>query len=339
MASMAEPMRRVVAAPDKFRGTASAAEIAAAIVAAVDSASPPWTGQAVPMADGGEGTLDALGGPNRESEVTGPLATKVRAPWRLRGAAAYIEMARASGLELAGGAEGNDPMAASTAGVGELIVEAVEHGARRIMVTLGGSATTDGGLGAIQAIGNVARLRGVELIVACDVSTRFVDAARVFGPQKGASPAQVKLLTGRLSRLVQVYEERFGVDVSELPGGGAAGGLAGALAALGARLAPGFDVVAEEVGLDEALEGASLVVTGEGYLDDQSLEGKVVGGVLERAARLGVEALVICGDADSDVVARLGSPVVSLVERFGTDAAFARTADCVQEAMRRFLAG
>jgi glycerate 2-kinase len=128
-------------------------------------------------------------------------------------------------------------------------------------------------------------------VVACDVRTRFVDAAEQFAPQKGASASQVELLRSRLERLVQVYRDEHGVDVSDLVGGGAAGGLAGGLAAVGATLVPGFDLLADEVGLDEAVEGADLVITGEGFLDEQSFEGKVVGGVAELAASLGVPVL------------------------------------------------
>ncbi len=159
-------MPRLVACPDKLRGTASAADAAAAICrAAFDSW---WDCDAVPVADGGEGTLDVLGGANRETVVTGPLGEEVRAGWRY-GKTAVIEMARASGLLLAGGADGNDPIAASTMGTGELITAAVDAGCRRIIVGVGGSATTDGGLGALRALEPLARLRGVELIVACDV--------------------------------------------------------------------------------------------------------------------------------------------------------------------------
>ena len=171
-----------------------------------------------------------------------------------------------------------------TAGTGELIARALDHGARRIVVGLGGSATTDGGLGAVEALPSPARLRTVELEVACDVRTRFVDAAAVFAPQKGASPAQVDLLTARLEQLVVRYRDEFGVDVSELDGAGAAGGLAGGLAALGGRLVSGFELVAEHVDLEERACAADVVVTGEGHLDAQSLDGKVVGGVCGLAA-------------------------------------------------------
>ena len=276
---------RVLAALDKFRGTATAAEASAAVGHAC------WElGHDVdesPLSDGGEGLLDVLGGANRSAIVTGPLGRPVEAAWRIERRTAVIEMARASGLALAGGADGNDPLGATTAGTGELIARAVDQGARRIIVGLGGSATTDGGLGAVEALPSPARLRTVELEVACDVRTRFVDAAVVFAPQKGASPAQVELLRARLEQLVVRYRDEFGVDVSELDGAGAAGGLAGGLAALGGRLVSGFELVAEHVDLEERACTADVVVTGEGHLDAQSLDGKVVGGVCRLAARDG----------------------------------------------------
>ena len=312
---------RVVACPDKFRGTASAAEVAGAVAAA--AATHGWRCDRAPVADGGEGTLDVLGGPNRRTIVSGPLGDPVEAEWRLDRRDAVVEMARASGLELVGGPEGNDPIAATTAGTGELIVEAVESGARRIIVGVGGSATTDGGYGAVTAMEPLARLRGIEVRVACDVRIPFVEAARRFAPQKGAGPAQVELLTRRLERLVQIYRERFGVDVSEMPMSGAAGGLAGGLAAaLGAELVPGFELVADRINLAETMGGSDLIVTGEGFLDDQSFDGKVVGGVIEMAADVGVPVLVVAGQ----ILEQPPSPVeaVSLADRFGLEAAMSR---------------
>ena len=207
---------RVVAALDKFRGTATAAEACAAVGSAC------WERghdvDELPMSDGGEGLLEVLGGSNRTSRVAGPLGTTVEAAWRMAQRTAVIEMARASGLELAGGPDGNDVLQATTTGTGQLIDRALEEGARRIIVGLGGSATTDGGLGALDALRSPARLRTVELEVACDVRTHFVDAAAVFAPQKGASPAQVGLLTARLVRLAQRYADEYGIDVRDLDG-------------------------------------------------------------------------------------------------------------------------
>jgi glycerate kinase len=295
------------------------------------------------MADGGEGFLDALGGANRTSTVTGPLGDPVDAPWRLAGRVAVVEMARASGLELVGGAEGNDPLAASTYGTGELVAEALDAGARRILVGVGGSATTDGGLGALRALYPTARLRGVELVVACDVLLGFVDAAEVFAPQKGASASQVALLRRRLERLADDYLDQYGVDVTALVGAGAAGGLAGGLAAAGARLESGFEVVAEEVHLADAMEGADLVVTGEGFLDRESFDGKVVGGVVSYAASMDLPVLVVAGHAEADeVAAPLGAlggrvEVVSLVDRFGEERALGDTLACIGAAVGEHL--
>jgi glycerate kinase len=324
----------VVAAPDKLRGTLSASAAAAAIGRAAVAAG--HTCDEVPMADGGEGTLDVLGGPNRTTTVTGPLGEPVEAPWRLTRRTAVIEMARASGLLLAGGPEGNNPMDATTTGTGELIRAAVEAGARRILVGMGGSATTDGGLGALRALSPPQRLRGVDLIVACDVRTRFVDAAEHFAPQKGASRAEVKLLRRRLERLAGEYLDEFGVDVRALPGSGAAGGLAGGLAAIGGRLQSGFDVVADEVNLLERLEQAQLVVTGEGFVDGESFHGKVVGGVTDLAAELALPVLAVAGEVYDAVEDRL--PTISLVRRFGPERARADTAACIEEAVAEHLA-
>jgi glycerate kinase len=331
---------RVLAAVDKFRGTLTAHEVAQAIGHACWEAGHDC--DELPVADGGEGTLDVLGGANRSTVVTGPLGDPVEAPWRLSRGTAVIEMALASGLTLAGGAEGNDPMAATTSGTGELIDAALDAGAKRIMVCLGGSATTDGGLGALRAISAPARLKRVELLVACDVTTPFAKAAEVFAPQKGATPAQVALLTGRLERLAQLYAEQYGVNVTNVPGAGAAGGLAGALAALGGELVPGFDLVADELHLPDHLERADLVITGEGHLDRQSFEGKVVGGVAAMAAASGAPVAVICGIADDDAAehaAALGIEIVSLVERFGEELAWREPRHCVEQAALELLRG
>jgi glycerate 2-kinase len=323
----------VVAAPDKFRGTASAAEVAAAVGRAAAGAG--WDCDQVPMADGGEGTLAVLGGPNRETVVSGPLGDPVSAGWRLHRGTAVIEVAHAIGLTIAGGPEEDDPVAASTHGAGELISAAVDAGARRIIVGVGGSATTDGGLGAMRALFPAPRLKGVEILVACDVRTTFVDAAAVFAPQKGASAAQVELLRRRLERLAQVYRDEHGVDVRELPGSGAAGGLAGGLAALGAALVPGFELVADEVELPDLVEGADLVITGEGFLDEQTFEGKVVGGVVELAAASKVPVVAVAGEVFDGVDERVET--VSLVERFGEDRARSDTAACIEEAVADLL--
>lgn len=333
----------MLAASDKFKGTLTAAQACAAIGHACWELGIDCT--EMPLADGGEGTLEILGGANRRTTVTGPLGDPVEAEWRLSNGVAVIEMARASGLALVGGAEGNDPVAASTQGTGELIDAALDFGARKIIVCLGGSATTDGGYGALRAIGTPARLKAVEFLVACDVDTLFVDAAEVFSPQKGATPAQVRLLRGRLERLAQLYGAEHGIDVSSIPGSGAAGGLAGALAALGATLMPGFDIVAEETGFDEAVRMHDLVITGEGMLDATSFDGKVVGSVRDYAAEAGVPVRAVVGEIDPDTepndLASVGAR--SLMAEHGRDESMNQTMRCIEETvtdlLRRFRDG
>jgi len=330
---------RVVIAPDKMRGTVTAREVAAAAGRAARAVG--WDADEVPVADGGEGTLDVLGGPNRTTVVTGPLGEPVEAEWRLAGRTAVVEMARASGLALVGGADDNDPIGASTVGTGELLAAAVDAGAKRILVGLGGSATTDGGLGALRALYPLHRLAGVDIEVLCDVRTDFVDAAAVFAPQKGASAAQVELLRRRLDRLADVYLADHGVDVRALEGAGAAGGLAGGLAVAGARLVGGFDAVADELDLPDLIEGADLVITAEGFLDEQSFEGKVVGGVADLARAAGVRCVAVVGEVVPDLAPEVGSglEVVSLVARVGDERARADTATCIEEAVADVLAG
>lgn len=329
----------VVAAVDKFKGTATAAQIARSIGHACWELG--FDCDEIALADGGEGTLDVLGGPTRESVVTGPLGDPVTAAWRYHHDTAVIEMARASGLTLVGGPDTNDPIAASTTGVGELIDRALDLGAKRIIVCLGGSATTDGGLGAVRAIHAPARLRAVEFLIACDVTTPFLDAAEVFAPQKGASRTQVKLLTSRLERVAQMYRETYGVDVSTIEGAGAAGGLAGGLAALGGRIVPGFDLVADEVELYDRLQRADLVITGEGRLDATSYDGKVVGNVIDLAVSYGKPVAGIFGTIDLDTKLdadlRRPDPCVSLTEMFGTDKALTEPLWSVEHAALEVL--
>ena len=345
----------LVAAPDKFRGTLSAAAVAAAAGRAARAAG--WTADEVPMSDGGEGLLDVLGGTRHATLVTGPLGARVEAEWRMLGPTddegrptAVVEMARAAGRALLPRPRGDDAVRAGTAGVGQLLLDARDAGARRIVIGCGGSATTDGGLGAYEAVGSPAALEGIDLVVACDVTTRFADAAAVFGPQKGATSAQVVALGDRLIAVAARYRRETGIDVSDVPGGGAAGGLAGGLVALGARIEPGFDLVAGLVGLAGRLQRADLVVTGEGHLDPPSFRGKVPGGVLElaRAGRAGrapappVQVLCIAGGADASLLASPppGLEVVSLTVRFGRARAHGETAGLINlvtaEALSRF---
>ena len=327
---------RVVIAPDKFKGTATATELATAIAAVVEAAG--HEAVPIPMADGGDGTLDAFGGPNRTSTVTGPLGGPVEAGWRLSRGIAVIEMAQASGLVLVGGAEANDPLNATTRGTGELIVNAIGRGATRIIVGLGGSATTDGGLGAVEAIGSTAKLARADVEVATDVDTLFVDAARVFGPQKGAPPAQIAFLEARLRGVAERYRDEFGVDVEQVPGSGAAGGLGGGLLAVGATIVGGFELIADEHGLAEAVAEADLVITGEGQLDRESFNGKVVGGVADLAEEYGVPLVIVAGRTGDDVGdLAAGTTVVSLVERFGEQQALDEPVRCTTAVLGELL--
>jgi len=285
----------VLCCPDKFRGSLTANEAAEALADGVEREG--RDAVRLPLADGGEGTLDVLcpaAADRRRLRVTGPLGEPVDAEWGLRGDTGVIEIARASGLALVGGS--NDPLRATTFGTGELLRAALDAGVRRAVVAVGGSATVDGGLGALEALDF--DLRGAEVVVACDVTTPFVEAARVFGPQKGADAAAVAELERRLERLADRYRDARGVDVRNLPGAGAAGGLAGGLAAYGARLVPGAALVADVVGLRDAVRDASLVLTGEGRVDATSFAGKVVGHVLGEGRGLDVPVAIVAGDAE-----------------------------------------
>ncbi len=313
-----------------------------------------WTADEVPMSDGGEGLLLVVGGAPHTTLVRGPLGAGVEAEWRMvdttsgnEPLTAVVEMSRAAGRALLPRPRHDDPVRATTSGVGQLLLAARDAGARRIVVGCGGSATTDGGLGAYEAVGSPEALRGIELVVACDVTTRFGDAAAVFGPQKGATAAQVAALGRRLVEVAARYRRETGVDVTGIAGGGAAGGLAGGLVALGARIEPGFDFVAGLVGLGARLERADLAVTGEGHLDPPSFHGKVPGGVLELAqarSAHGRALPVVCiaGGADASLLAAPppGLDVVSLTARFGRARARSETVGLISlvtaEALSRF---
>lgn len=338
---------RLLAATDKFRGTATATEASDAVATAARVAG--FVTTALPLSDGGEGFLEAMGGEVRQTVVTGPLGEPVTAAWRLRpgqnGAApiAVIEAAQAAGLLLAGGAARNDPVRATTRGVGELLVAAWQAGAREIIVGCGGSASTDGGVGAVEAVIEAGGLSGATLRAAVDVETLFIDAARVFGPQKGADAAAVVLLTQRLIDAAQRYMRELHVDVRSLPGSGAAGGLGGGLAALGASIESGFDIVARTLDLAAQVAAADIVVTGEGRLDATSLQGKVVGGILKMTLPE-ARVLVIAGDIEAGIADRVRAAsradvtVVSLVERYGREAAMQRTAELIGAIAAEFAA-
>jgi glycerate kinase len=295
--------RRILIAPDSFKGTFSAPQVAQAIGRGLEAEGYPV--DLCPVADGGEGTLDVLAGAldaRRESaRVSDPLGRPVEAQFALtdegRGrVGAIVETATAIGLPLLASDE-LDPVSASSAGAGELILAAIRAGARLVHVAVGGSATTDGGAGAIRVIQRAGGLDRARLVVLCDVRTPFEDAARVFGPQKGAGPDQVKRLTRRLGRLARSLER----DPRGRPMTGAAGGLSGGLwAAFGAELVAGAGWVLDLVGFDARMRAARAVVGGEGRLDQQSLSGKALSEVATRARQAGVPCHAVVGQRDLD---------------------------------------
>jgi glycerate kinase len=342
----------VLVSPDKFRGTLSAAEAARAIATGWRRARPRDEVDELPLADGGEGTLDLLvdvfAGERRTEVVHGPLGDLTSAEYGLMprngGVVAVVEMSRASGLQLLEEAR-RDPRRATTRGTGELLLAAC-RASREVLVCIGGSATNDGGAGMAQALGVRLRdgsgrdlepggealldlasidaagldasVRRARVSVACDVDNPLTGpdgASAVYGPQKGATPDDVLVLDRALGHYADMIERDLGTDVRELPGAGAAGGLgAGLVAFLGAELRPGVEVVMDAVGFSSRLERADLVVTGEGMLDAQSLHGKVPAGVVRAAREAGREVLILCGRSE---VRPEGVRVESLVERFG----------------------
>lgn len=329
---------RVVIAPDKFKGSLSAPAVAEAMRRGVLAASPDAEIESVPMADGGEGTVEALisatGGSYRDVEVTGPLGRPVRARFGLLGSGdvAVLEMAAASGLVLVPEAE-RDPRATTTRGTGELIRSAIEAGAREILIGIGGSATNDGGAGMAQALGYrlldeegrelgpgggaLARLAridaserppepaGVSFSVACDVDNPLCGprgASAIYGPQKGATPDVVAELDANLAHLAAIIERDLGIDIRDLAGAGAAGGLgAGLVAFAGGTLRRGVELVIDAVGLDARLDGADLCLTGEGALDASSAHGKTAVGVARLARSRGIPTLALAGTLGTGV--------------------------------------
>ncbi len=330
---------RLLVAVDKYRGTATQAALSNAIaeVAREFDIEP----LVYATADGGEGMLDVFGGANRVATVTGPLGQPVDAQWHYDGTTgiAIIESALASGLQLIGGTAHNDPWKATSRGTGELVLSARAEGARSIIVGLGGSACTDGGRGAVDVISPalVTDPHLGKVITACvDVSTRYLDAATVFGPQKGADGQMVRRLTDRLHAERDRLIARFGVDPELFSGSGSAGGIGGGLAALGATITSGFEYVAHRTGLARGIAGADLVITGEGRFDATSLTGKVVGGVAAMARELDVDVVAIVGDLDHSVAAPF--PILSLVARYGRHHALHDTLASVRRATAEVLA-
>jgi glycerate 2-kinase len=376
---------RIVVAPQEFKGSLTAIDAARAIAAGMHSALPDAEIVEAPMSDGGPGLVDALlsavGGERVETEVHDPLMRPVRAAWAILGNAeprtAAIEMAAASGLVLLR-ADERDPLAATTHGTGELMRAAMDRGCRRITVGVGGSATMDGGAGALQALGvrlldsagndlplgggslamldhidlsgRDARLAATEVRVASDVTNSLcgdAGAAVMFGPQKGASPDDVRVLEDALHHFAEIVRQDCGVDVLTLRGGGAAGGLAAGLAAgAGASIEPGFTIVAEAVGLEAKIAEADLVVTGEGRLDTQTDYGKTVSGVAGLARAHGKQVAVIAGSVDGgydpasgafDFVESIVRPGTALEEAMRDGAALVAWA--AERLARRFAEG
>lgn len=360
----------VVVAPDKFEGTLSAKEAAAALAAGWRRADRRAEVEEIPVADGGTGTLealvDALGGRREWVKVTGPLGDPVEADYGLvdapGGLTAVVEMARASGLALVGEAR-RDPARATSRGTGELIAAACRSGPRRAIVCIGGSATNDGGAGMAQALGvrlldeegsdlppggaalrRLARIdasgvdravREVEVVVASDVDNPLTGprgASAVYGPQKGAAPEEVQLLDQALGHLAAVIHRDLGLDVRDVPGAGAAGGLgAGLIAFLGGRIRPGFEVVAGALDLERRLEDADVVVTGEGKYDAQSERGKAPAGVLRLAREAGCRTVLVAGQVEEGAEPP-ADLVFDLASRAGLDAALSRARELVEDA-------
>jgi glycerate kinase len=357
------PMR-IVIAPDSYKESLTALEVATEIEAGFREIFPEAEYLKLPMADGGEGTVAAMvaatGGTLVEVEVTGPLGNPVTACYGLTGdgKTAVIEMAAASGLDLVAPNLRN-PLITTTFGTGELIKAALDEGARRLIIGIGGSATNDGGAGMLQALGVILqdqagrplgfgggqlanleridlssmdpRLKTCRIEVACDVNNPLTGpkgASAVFGPQKGATPEMVAELDANLCHYAALINRDLGQHVASVPGAGAAGGMGAALLAfLGAKLRPGIEIVMEAVGLENYVEEADLVITGEGRIDSQTVNGKTPIGVARMAKRYGKPVIGIAGCLASDA---------AVVHGHGIDAVFSVLcqAGTVEEALR-----
>ena len=324
---------KIVIAPQSFKGSLSARDVADAMAGGIQRVLSDVGLVLLPMADGGEGTVDALvsttGGTFRYNEVAGPLGEKVTAGWGILGdgTTAVIEMAAASGLTLIPPNKLN-PMLATTYGTGELIRAALEAGCRHLIIGIGGSATNDGGAGMAQALGVIlqdekgnellpggaaldrlkkiditgldARIAACRITVASDVTNPLYGeqgASWIYGPQKGATEEMCRQLDKALEKYALVIKRDLGIEVNDIPGAGGAGGLgAGLVAFLRAELRPGIDIVCEAVGLSQHLKGTMLVFTGEGRIDSQTMFGKTIAGVAIRAKEFGIPVIAIAGD-------------------------------------------
>lgn len=341
---------KIVIAPDSYKESLTAVDVSKAIYDGFSSVFPTASYVVSPVGDGGEGTLDAMivatNGRKISVQVTGPLGDKIQASWGLLGdqTTAYIEMAEASGLEKISN-ESRNPLHATSRGTGELIIDALNYGIKEFIIGIGGSATNDAGLGMLQALGYSfldendkeigsgggyicdicridlsgvdSRLRECNFIVASDVTNPFVGengATKIFGPQKGATPEMVEKLEFGFLHYCKIVEEITGKDIRKVPGGGAAGGMGASLIAfLNAKLTSGIDIVLNTIGFDLIASDASLIITGEGKLDSQSIYGKVPSGIALLAKKYNIPVIGIGGSLSDDV---------DIVHNYGIDAVF-----------------
>lgn len=356
-------MKKVILMPDSFKGTMSSSEICGIMEKAVRAYYPEAEVVPIPVADGGEGSVDAflaaVGGERVTVPVRGPYMEEMEGYYGLLdgGSTAVIEMAACAGLPLVG--ENRHAEKTTTYGVGQLMAHAAGRGCKKMIVGLGGSATNDFGAGAAAALGvrfldeageefvpvgeNLARvakidmsgllpaLRGIEVITMCDIDNPLCGkngAAHIFGPQKGADPAMVEYLDGQLSAIARTVGRELGRDVADLPGAGAAGGMGGGMVAfLGSRLQMGIETVLDTVGFDRLVSDADLVLSGEGKIDTQSLRGKVVIGVARRCKKHGVPLVALVGDIGDDIenAYEEGVSAVFSTNRVAVDFSVART--------------
>lgn len=366
---------RIVVSPTAFKGTLGAFEAAEALAAAASEAIPEAEVISLPIADGGDDTMrvlvDRLEGDVIPATAMGPLGKLVDCQFGwLVGDVAVVEMASASGLRLVQ-EESRDPIHSTSRGTGDLIATTLERSPRKVIVGVGGSATSDGGAGIAEALGVLLidsagsavaygaaglldleridltgrnpMLEGTELIVACDVINPLLGergAARTFGPQKGANPDAIGIIEAGLARLAAIIERDLGISIAAMPRAGAAGGAAGGLhALLGAELRDGFDVVAELIGFDEVLSSADLLIVGEGKMDEQSLEGKAAIAAARRGKRIGVPVWAFCGkiELSHEVLQGEGVEIEADLTELVGDVALAAPARALHTVARQML--
>lgn len=367
---------KIVIAPQAFKGSLHAADVAEAIARGIRQVFPDAQLVLVPIADGGEGTVEALvrstGGSFQQSRVMGPLGEMVNARWGMLGdgRTAVIEMAAASGLPLIPREERN-PLLTTTYGTGELVARALDRGVTKLIIGIGGSATNDGGVGMAQALGvhfldgagrelplgaaglsrlakvDISgldpRLREIDVEVASDVNNPLCGpngAAAVYGPQKGATPDMVRELDAALGHYADILHRDLGIDIKDMPGAGAAGGLgAGLVSFLHATLNPGVEIVFRALGMGKVVAGADLVITGEGRMDSQDIYGKAPIALAQRAKRLGIPTIAIVGSTGRDYRVVYGhgiDAVIGTVNRpMALDRALSESSRLVTEAAMR----